>query len=155
MGTGQGGSPHEKTMWNVGGATITIEYGRPFLKGRPEARMMPVGTPWRTGADQATVITSDKPLTFGSVTLAAGTSYTINTEPGDKAWSIIFGKLGSAGQWGVPYVANLEFGRAPMTLGKAAKPAEQVTISIDQGATPKLRIEWGTVSASTTFKVGS
>ncbi len=50
---------------------------------------------------------------------------------------------------------ELEIGRAPMTLGKAAKPAEQVTISIDQGATPKLRIEWGTVSASTTFKVGS
>jgi hypothetical protein len=155
MGTGKGGSPHEKTMWHVGGAMITVEYGRPFLKGRPEAQMMPHGQPWRTGADQATVITSDKPLTFGSVTLAANTSYTINTEPGDKDWKIIFGKLGSAGQWGVPYLANLEIGRAPMTLGKAVKPAEQVTISIDQGATPKLRIEWGTVSASTPFKVGS
>ena len=155
MGTGKGGSPHEKTMWHVGGAMITIEYGRPFLKGRPESQMMPVGKPWRTGADQATVITSDKPLTFGSVTLAAGTSYTVNTEPGDKDWKIIFGKLGSAGQWGVPYLPNLEVGRAPMTLGKAAKPAEQVTISIDQGATPKLRIEWGTVSASIPFKVGS
>src|SRR5262245_39770615 len=58
MGTGKGGSPHEKTMWHVGNAMITIEYGRPFLKGRPEAQMMPVGQPWRTGADVATIITS-------------------------------------------------------------------------------------------------
>ena len=96
MGTGKGGSPHEKTMWHVGSAMITIEYGRPFLKGRPEAQMMPVGKPWRTGADVATIITSDKPLTFGSVTLAANTPYTINTEPGDKDWKIIFGKLGAS-----------------------------------------------------------
>ncbi len=151
MGTGKGGSPHEKTMWHVGNAMITIEYGRPFLKGRPEAQMMPHGQPWRTGADVATILTTDKPLTFGTVTLAPG-SYTINTEPGATEWKIIFGKLGSPTQWGVPYKPELEIGRAPMTLGKAAKPAEQVTISIDQGATPKLRIEWGTVSASTAFK---
>jgi len=69
-GTGRGGSPHEKTTWTVSGATISVEYGRPFLKGRPESQMMPLGKPWRTGADEATVITSDKPLTFGAVKLA-------------------------------------------------------------------------------------
>src|ERR1700744_1609442 len=46
MGTGQGGSPHEKTTWTVSGATISIAYGRPFLKGRPEAQLMPAGKPW-------------------------------------------------------------------------------------------------------------
>jgi hypothetical protein len=42
-----------------------------------------------------------------------------------------------------------------MTVGKTAKPVEQLTISIDdtaRGAT--LRIEWGTVSASVPFTVG-
>ena len=71
-GTGGGGSPHEKTTWTVDGATISIEYGRPFLKGRPESQMMPAGQLWRTGADQATVLTTDKPLTFGTVKLAPG-----------------------------------------------------------------------------------
>ena len=132
--TGGGGSPHERTTWKIAGATISIEYGRPFLKGRPEAQMMPAGQPWRTGADQATVIKTDKPLTFGSVTLAPG-SYTINTEPGDKEWKLILGKLGAPNQWGVPYKADLELGRAPMTIGKTKAPVENVTISIDD--TPK------------------
>jgi len=117
--------------------------------------MMPAGQPWRTGADQATVITSSKPLTFGSMKLEANTPYTINTVPGEKQWQILFGKLEKPGQWGVGYRQDLELGKAPMQVGKAAKPAEQVTISIDDtaaGAT--LRVEWGTVSATVPFKVG-
>ncbi|MEP6492154.1 MAG: DUF2911 domain-containing protein [bacterium] len=151
-GTGQGGSPHEKTTWKVGAATISVEYGRPYLKGRPEAQLMPLGSPWRTGADQATVITTDKPLTFDKVSLAPG-SYTINTEPGAKEWHLILGKLGSAGQWGIPYLPNLEIGRATMRVGHLAKPVEQVTVEIDKAA-PALRIEWGATSATVPFKVG-
>ncbi len=154
-GAGKGGSPHVKAEWTVDGAAIAIEYGRPFLKGRPEAQMMPAGQPWRTGADEATTITSSKPLTFGSMKLEANTPYTINTVPGDKQWQIVFGKLGKPGQWGVPYQPALELGKAPMTVVKAPKPVEQLTISIDDttsGGT--LRIEWGTVSASAPFTVG-
>jgi hypothetical protein len=152
---GGGGSPHVKSEWTVDGAAITIEYGRPFLKGRPEAQMMPPGEPWRTGADEATIITSSKPLTFGSVKLNANTPYTINTIPGDKEWQILFGTVGKPAQWGIPYQTALEIGKVTMTIGKPTKPVEQVTISIDDtadGAT--LRIEWGTASASVPFKVG-
>ncbi len=154
-GTGGGGSPHVKAEWMIDGAAIRIEYGRPSLKGRPEAQMMPAGQPWRTGADEATTITSSKPLTFGSVKLEANTPYTINTVPGDKQWQIVFGKLAKAGQWGVPYQAALELGKVPMAVAKTTTPVEQLTISIDDtapGAT--LRIEWGTVSASVPFTVG-
>jgi hypothetical protein len=154
MGTGQGGSPHEKTTWTVSGATISVAYGRPFLKGRSEAQLMPAGQPWRTGADEATVLTTDKPLTFGTVKLAPG-SYTINTEPGAKEWTLILGRLGSAGQWGIPYLPKLEIGRAPMTLTNATAPVEQVTIVIDGGTKPVLKVEWGKVVASTPFKVGA
>lgn len=154
LAMGEGGSPHVKTEWTIGGAHIAITYGRPYLKGRAESGMMPAGQPWRTGADEATVITSDKSLTFGKVTLPAG-SYTINTQPGDKEWMLLLGTLKSAGQWGVPYVPALELGRVPMSLSRTAS-VEQVTYSIDKtaaGAT--LRIEWGTVSVSTPFTVGS
>ena len=153
MGVGQGGSPHEKTTWTVSGATISIAYGRPYLKGRPESQMMPAGEPWRTGADEATVITSDKPLTFGSLHLQPG-SYTINTEPGEKGWHLIIGKLEAPGQWGTPYLPKLEIGRAPMTVAKASAPVEQVTISIDAKA-PALHVAWGTTVATIPFKIGS
>jgi len=153
MGAGKGGSPHVRTEWTIDGAHLSIEYGRPSLKGRPEATLMPPGEPWRTGADVATIITTDKPLKFGKVSLPAG-SYTINTQPGAK-WQLIFGKLGDPKQWGVPYKPELELGRTPMKVGKAAAPVEQLTISVDDtpgGAT--LKIEWGTTSASAPFTVG-
>jgi hypothetical protein len=153
-GMGKGGSPHVRTERKLGSAKVAIEYGRPFLKGRDQAQLMPVGQVWRTGADEATVITTNKPLTFGKVVLAPG-SYTINTQPGAKDWQVIFGKLSQPKQWGVPYQASLEIGRAPMALGKTKAPVEQVTYSIDQSKTGgALRIEWGTTSASTNFTVG-
>ena len=153
---GKGGSPHVRTEWTIDGANISIEYGRPSLKGRPEAApgFMEPGKPWRTGADEATVLKTDKALKFGTLSLEPGT-YTLNTEPGDKSWQLLVGKLGKPGQWGIPYNASLEIGRAPMTLQPAKAPMEQVTISIDD--TPKggtLKIEWGTKVATIPFTVG-
>jgi Protein of unknown function (DUF2911) len=150
---GRGGSPHVKSEWTIDGANIAIEYGRPSVKGRPEAGLMPPGEPWRTGADEATVITSTKRLTFGKVTLEPNTPYTINTQPGPE-WQLIFGKLGKPGQWGIPYNPTLELGRTSMTTGKAKQPVEQLTISVDD--TPKggaLRVEWGTTSVTAPFTV--
>ena len=115
--------------------------------------MMPPGQPWRTGADAATTLTTDKPLKFGSLSVAPG-SYTINTEPG-ATWTLILGKVGAPNQPGIPYKPELEIGKAPMQKGKTKAPVEQVTISIDDtpaGAT--LRIEWGTTSASIPFTIG-
>lgn len=153
-GVGGGGSPHVTSTWTMDGATISISYGRPSLKGRAEDTLMPLGKPWRTGADEATIITSDKPLTFGSVTLPAG-SHTINTQPGESEWQLILGKLDKPGQWGVPYLPALEIGRAPMKLGKANPPAEMVTYSIDHAnGGHVLRIEWGTKSATIPFTIG-
>jgi hypothetical protein len=153
LGTGRGGSQHVKTEWTIGGAHVSIAYGRPALKGRAEAAMMPPGQPWRTGADAATVLTTDKALTFGKVVLKPG-SYTINTQPGATSWELIFGKLEKEGQWGVPYQPALEIARTPMTVRKLAKPVEQVTISIDRAGTGQvLRVEWGTASASAPFTI--
>ncbi len=151
---GKGGSPHVKTEWTIDGANISIEYGRPSVKGRADAELMPIGKPWRTGADEATTITSDKPLKFGSLSLPPGT-YTINTEPGANGWQLIIGKLGKPGQWGVPYNATLETGRTPMSLSKPKAPVELLTISIDDTpAGGTLRVEWGGASASAPFTVG-
>jgi hypothetical protein len=151
---GTGGSPHIRTEWTIGGANISIEYGRPYLKSRPEAQMMPPGQEWRTGADEATTLKTDKPLKFGALALPAGT-YTIYTVPGEKTWQLVISK--KTGQWGIPYPGTGEdFGRAPMAVGKAKAPAEQLTISIDSSASGgTLRIEWGTTSATIPLTVGS
>jgi hypothetical protein len=155
-GVGDGGSPHVKSNWTVKGAHITIEYGRPFLKGRTVGKEVATyGQPWRTGADEATTITSDKPLKIGAVSLAAGTTYTLNTLPNVDSWQLLIGKLGEKGQWGIPYKPELEIGKTPMAVGKRETITDQVTISIvplPSGAT--LRIDWGTVSTSVPMSVG-
>jgi len=149
---GKGGSPHVKTAWMIDGAAISIEYGRPSLKGRPESQLMPPGTPWRTGADEQTTLVTDRSLTFGSLSVPPGT-YGIHTVPGANEWQLIISKRASG--WGIPYPEGQDLGRVPMKVGKTSSPVEQLTISIDDTATGgTLRIEWGTTSASVPFTVG-
>jgi len=150
--TGSGGSPHVRTDWTIDGARISIEYGRPFLKGRAEAQMMPPGEVWRTGADEQTTLKTDKPLKIGNLNVPAGT-YGIHTIPGAAGWQLIVSKRPSG--WGVPYPADQDLGRTAMTVGKTSAPVEQLTIHIDDtptGAT--LRIEWGRTSVTAPFTVG-
>ncbi len=149
---GRGGSPHVKTEWTIDGANLAVEYGRPYLKGRPETQLMPHGQPWRMGADEPTLLTTNKTLKVGALTLAPGT-YTLNAIPGPSSWVLLIGK--NQVDWGIPYRQDLEIGRVPMTLGKTPGPVEQVTIHIDDtpaGAT--LRVEWGTASAALPFTIG-
>lgn len=153
MHAGKGGSPHVKTEWTIDGANISVAYGRPFLKGRTVGKdVAPYGKPWRTGADEATTLTTDRALKFGTTSIPAGT-YTIFTMPGESQWHLIVNK--QTGQWGTQYDKSQDLAHIPMTVGKAASPAEQLTISIDDTAAGgTLRIEWGTTSASVPFTVG-
>lgn len=149
---GKGGSPHVRTEWTIDGANLSIEYGRPYLKGRTVGQdVAPYAKIWRAGADEATTLKTDKPLTFGNLSVPAGT-YTLFALPGEKEWQLVISK--QTGQWGTDYTEGQDLGRVPMQVGKAKTAAEQVTWSVDD--TPKgatLRLEWGTTSVSAPFTV--
>jgi hypothetical protein len=148
---GGGGSPHETVEYTVKGAKITISYGRPFLKGRALDTLAPAGKIWRTGADEATTLTTDKGLMFGSLMVPAGT-YTLFTVPGPTTWKLAVSK--QTGQWGTEYHEDKDLGRVDLKVEKLPKPAEQVTISITEaGGSPTLNIDWGTTRATTPFMV--
>jgi Protein of unknown function (DUF2911) len=151
---GKAGSPHVKTEWTIDGANLSIEYGRPSLKGRmPGKDIDPYdGREWRTGADEATTLVTNRALKFGNLSVPAGT-YTLYTIPTGGTWQLIVSK--KTGQWGIPYPKGEDLGRAPMTLGKAPKASEQLTISVaDTPAGGTLQIDWGTTRASIPFTVG-
>lgn len=151
---GKGGSPHVRSAWTIDGANISIEYGRPNLKGRPESQVMPAGVEWRTGADEATTLVTDKPLKIGTLSVPAGT-YTLYTVPGETEWQLIVSK--KTGQWGVPYPgATQDLGRTPMKVTKNAAPVEALTFVIDDTAAGgTLRVQWGTTNASVPFTAGT
>lgn len=152
--TGGGGSPHVRSEWTIDGANISIEYGRPSLKGRmPGKDVDPYeGKEWRTGADEQTTLKTDKPLKIGALTVPAGT-YGLHTIPVSGTWQLIVSKRPSG--WGIPYPKGQDLGRVPMTTATATPALEQLTISIDDTpAGGTLRIEWGGTKATVPFTVG-
>ena len=152
--TGSGGSPHVRTETTVDGANISIEYGRPMLKGRtPGKDIDPFeGKEWRTGADEQTTLKTDKPLKIGALSVPAGT-YGLHTIPVNGTWQLIVSKRASG--WGIPYPKGQDLGRVPMTMAKTAAPVEQLTISVvDTPAGGTLNVEWAGTKASVPFTVG-
>jgi hypothetical protein len=149
-------SPHDKVTATVGGQTITVEYGRPYLKGR---KMLgdhePYGKVWRTGADEATTFTTTGDLMFGSLHVPAGT-YALFTIPGEKEWTVILNKVSKT--WGAfDYEKNKaqDLGQIKVPVEHLSSPLEQLTISLEAGARQKamLKIAWETSSVSVPLTV--
>lgn len=152
--TGSGGSPHVRTESTIDGANISIEYGRPSLKGRtPGKDVDPYeGKEWRTGADEQTTLKTDKPLKIGTLSVPAGT-YGLHTIPVNGTWQLIVSKRPTG--WGIPYPAGQDLGRVPMTMGKTTAAVEQLTIAVDDTpAGGALRVEWGGTKATIPFTIG-
>jgi hypothetical protein len=128
-------SPHATVTASVGGKTITITYGRPFMKGREiYGGLVPFDKVWRTGADEATTFTTDGDLMLGSLHVPAGT-YALFTIPGHEGWTIILNKV--AKTWGAyDYEKNKaqDLGQAKAKTEKIAAPVEQLTLAIEPGA---------------------
>lgn len=147
-------SPHETVSAEVGGAKVSITYGRPYMKGRKVAGgLIPYTSVWRTGADEATTLTTDKMLMFGSLHVPAGsiTLWTAAAEAG--AWKLVLNK--ETGQWGTAYKPENDLGRVDMTIEKLDTPVEQFTIAIEPGTGKSGRIvmTWDTVRMIVPFSV--
>lgn len=145
-------SPRETVSAAIGGKKVTIEYSRPYAKGRnvwdPNATIAPFGKVWRTGADEATTITTEGDLMLGSLHVPAGT-YALFTIPGEDEWTLIVNKV--AKQWGAfKYDANQDLGRVKMKAAKQSSATEQFTIELSAtgGANGVLKLTWDKLSAS-------
>jgi hypothetical protein len=94
-------SPAATAKGTVNGASITIEYSSPAVKGRKIwGALVPFDAIWRAGANKATTFTTDKKISVEGKDLAAG-SYSIYAIPGTKSWKIIFNS--ETGQWGTTH----------------------------------------------------
>lgn len=140
-------SPHETVTAKVGGKTITITYGRPYMKGRKiYGELVPFDKVWRTGADEATTFSTDGDVMLGSLHVPAGT-YALFTIPGSEGWTVILNKVSKT--WGAyDYEKNKaqDLGQVKAKLSKTSSPVEQLTIAIEPGAgkNATLSITWET-----------
>lgn len=91
-------SPAATATGKVEGATITINYSSPAVKGRKIwGELVPYNKAWRAGANQATVFETDKDIEIEDKKLPAG-KYSLFAQPGEKEWQFIFNS--ETGQWG-------------------------------------------------------
>src|SRR6266542_613894 len=122
--------------------------GRKILGG-----VGPYGRVWRTGADEATVLTTGADLQIGTLKVPKG-SYSLFTVPGEDKWQLVVNK--TAKQWGAfSYKQADDLGRTDMKAAKVAAPAEQFTITLDEDGPRKavLKMAWDTVVASVPISV--
>ncbi len=141
-------SPPAKASVMVAGASITIDYSAPSVRGRKIfGGLVPYGQVWRTGANAATTLKTTTNLKIGSLMVPAGT-YTLYTMPGADAWKLIVNK--QTGQWGTVYHADQDLGRVALKVAKNAAPVEKMKIEFThtQGAMTALHIVWADLNLS-------
>jgi hypothetical protein len=130
------------------GATISIDYSQPSIKGRTIGKDLEPkdGEVWRTGANEATVFETSKAIKIAGKELPAG-KYGLFTISGKDSWTIIFNKTWK--QWGA-----YSYKQADDVLRIAAKPekaetfAEKMIFSIDK--TGLVTLLWGDIKVSFT-----
>lgn len=154
-------SPHETVSAVIDGNRVTVTYGRPFTRdprsGTPRkiwGGLVPYGKIWRTGADEATTLITQKPIVFGSVTVPAG-AYTLWTLPAeDGSAKLIINK--QIGQWGVgpgSYDEKNDLARIDLQKDTLDTPVGQLTIAVAKNPAGGglLKLSWENIQYSAAF----
>ena len=121
-------------------ATVTMKYENTYVKvtyNRPHRRdreifgkLVPFGKVWRTGANEATEITSTGEITIGGKKLDPGT-YTVFSIPDADHWTIILNS--ELGQWGSRgYNEKFDIARFNVPVEYIKTTHEPFTIEFEQ-----------------------
>ena len=127
----------------VNSKKISINYGRPTLRGRDMLSLAQVGTVWRVGMNEATEISSSGDLMVAGKHLKAGRYSLWVRKTGVDQWSLAFHPM--VGIWGQPELREGYAAEMPLAFAAAPRPADQLQITL----TPRrnqaeITIHWGT-----------
>src|SRR6266496_6496736 len=128
-------SPAATATGKVKGTSITINYSSPAVKGRKIwGALVPYDKVWRAGANEATLITTDKDIKVEGKSLPAG-KYSLYAIPGEKEWTIIINS--ATGQWGINHDGTTTEDPAKDVVRVTVKPVkssefnERLTYMVD------------------------
>jgi len=131
----------------IGKASVSIEYGRPELKGRDPMKLMQPGSLWRLGANAATTIASDADLDFGGTRVAKGNH-------------ILLARLAEAGKWSLvvsskasnEYDPSARIAEVPLELKEGSDSVEALSITLtSQDGRGVIEVAWGTSRLTASF----
>lgn len=145
-------SGRDETIATVNGATISLDFGQPSKRGRTIwGELVDWGRLWRTGANRATHIQTDRALRFEGLDLPAGT-YTLFSIPEQDGGVLIINE--ETGQNGNSYDAAHDLGHVPMQPRTLDNTVEDFRIEIaetDSGG--ELSLEWDRTAFVVPFEV--
>src|SRR5512142_792366 len=135
----------------AGPGSITLDYGRPSLKGRDMLAQLQDGASWRMGMNQATVLTTPVDLAFGSTKIAKG-AYSLWLKKAGEAFQLVFNS--QTGQWGTQHDASKDVASVDMKKTPLSAPVEAFTIELVPSANGgALDLSWGTTKLSAPFEI--
>lgn len=151
-------SPHETITKVLGDNRVTITYGRPYTKdpktGAPRViwgGLVPWDDAYRLGADEATLLTTEKPIMVGSAQVPAG-AYTLYLVPSAAGASKLAIST-DVGKWGDPVDVGHDLARVDLKKSALDKPVDQLTLALDKdGSGGLLTISWETTQFTVELK---
>ncbi len=134
-------NPRGETRAEFSGGKVTIEYGRPSLKGRDIKSMIYPGEQWRLGADGDTTLATEVGLKFGDASVPSG-NYILRAKfLAEDKWHLLI--------HGTDYSKVAE---VPMTFEKKSSEVDRLTLTVEgQEKSGTLTVVWGKLSLSVGF----
>jgi hypothetical protein len=134
-------SPAETATGKSNGATITINYGSPSVKGREIwGSLVPFDKVWRAGANNATTFETDKDITVNGSKLPAG-KYSFFIIPNKTESTIIFNKVPD--QWGAyKYEESKDQLRIKVKPQPLDNVVEKLTYTVNQNSVDVVWEKW-------------
>jgi len=135
----------------AGAGMITIDYGRPSLKGRDMFSQLQEGAFWRMGRNEATVLTTPADLAFDGTRIAKG-AYSLWLKKAGEAFLLVFNS--QTGQWGTQHDPTKDVASVTMAKAPLAAPVETFTIALTPA--PKggaVELSWGASKLSVPFEL--
>jgi hypothetical protein len=133
-------SPLDSTEARVGGKRVVIRYSRPFKRGRTIwGVIVPFDSLWRTGANAATVLSTEADLQIGGQNVPRGV-YTLYSVPTASGCTLVV----STKAPGMPqYDPSMDLVRVPMTMETARTAVDPFTVALEAaGGGLRLRMGW-------------
>ena len=141
-------------------STIRVDFGQPHLRGRRlhTDSLVPYDRVWRTGANNATTLTTTVDLRIGGARVPKGT-YELQSLPTRSGWTLIVQKPSATPPAvGAAPAPPTEVARVPLRRSALATPLESLTfwlIPSSAAGAPRgeLRFAWGTVALAADWTV--
>lgn len=147
-------SPRQTVEQQFSITKISIDYGRPAVKGRVIfGGLVPFSQVWRAGANEATKITFGQEVLFGNQKVKKGT-YALYIVPQEKEWKIILNK--GVNNWGAfDYDAKDDVVSTTVPVKMMNEKMERFTINFEDITDEKLNLvfEWDKTRAEVPIEI--